>query len=764
MAAAAAVVVSCMAWTANAAEAPKSPDLDVLYIKRLPAYRPGPWVYPLSGPQFLGDPVTGQPFTAEELRTTHKQRPNPGEKVEFTAVLANKSPVASGPFSYSWTLDGKPAGSGTIQGLAPWARTEVKLSWTWAAGRHTVGMRLDAKGEVKELCEVNNELTDVTDALSLQMRITPELYKAFDAQPNKLGSRSFDDWIQRHVKIMNSLFPKCTFPRLAPKGIVERIRIQEIVPMSKKQMAKYPQQFGCDGGWNFYDDNFPSWFRYHIQDDFAKRIDTGLIHELTHQIGIIDMYCMVVGAHWNHVRDADGDPVFIGYSVRQPGMMGGGGPRVDPEGNAQETPTFTPRADGSVEVGMGKTYAGYSPETVGALNRLAGLRRGHFGLYLFDLPKASALQILDNTGKPAAGVSIRIYQQSPYPGPQSIPQTPTLAGGTNAKGILPLGSVPFGNINVIGLNSVLFLVIRGRGHTEYRFLDLSCFNLAAWSGHGDYWLAKLKTSIPPKGAPKAPQALRWGLLKRGAKPLLRWEASPAAVSYNIYRQRTYGKDDRPVGLSVSFDSPYVKVATVPAKKTSAEVKSIPGYAGASLNPHFTVTAVDAEGRESAHARNKQLTHWGPYPVPNVLVEREDAGIVKVTLGPGEGAIQARHAFVVERGGRLQMKLKTMSRGPSSFLLTVAGLGKVHVPITGDPPAGKVSVGKAAAAADGKWHEVSIDLRAALDELARKKKTTPAHHRTTWNDAWLVTDCAFGNWGAKGTMAEVYHVQDLRITK
>ena len=749
---------------AGAAEAGKSPDLDVLFIKRLPAYRPGPWLYPLSGPQYLADPATGRPLTAEQLRTTHKQHPDAGEKVEFTAVVANKSDAACGAFAYEWTLDGKRAAAGTIAGLAPWRRVEVKLPWKWDPARHTVGLRVDPANKLAEACEVNNELTDFTDALSLQMRITPELYKAFDAKRNKLGSRSFEDWVQRHVKIMNGVFAGCRYPGMFPKGIRERVRVQEVVQMTKKEMARLPQTFGCDGGWNFYDDNFPAWFDYHIKDDFTKRIDTGLIHELTHQVGIIDMYCIVVGGHWNHVRDADGQPVFIAYSTRQPGMMGGGGPLVDFDGKLVESLTFTPRADGSVDVGTGKTFAAYAPETVGALNRLAGLRRGHFGLYLFDLPKISALRILNNRGKPAAGVSVRVFQQSPYPGPQSIPEKPTMSGRTSKAGIMTLGSAPFGNINTIGLNGILFFEIRARGHTEYRFLDVSYFNIAAWTGCADYWLATLKTSVPPEGAPKAPANLRWGLLKHRAKPLLRWDAAAGAVAYNVYRQRTYGKEDRPWGLSVTFDSPYVKFAAVPAAKTSMEIKPIPGYAGAQDQPHFTVTAVDAQGRESGHARTKEVVRWGPYPRPNVIVKRDDPKIVEVTLGPGAGAVQVSNSFVVERGTRFAVRYKTISQQTSAFRLTVAGLGKVQIPLTGEVEPPTPALGKPRAGLDGKWHELSVDLRPLLDELARKKKTTPARHRTTWNDAWLVTACSFGNWGAKGGASETYSFRNLRIGK
>jgi len=710
-------------------------DLDVTFIERTPRYIPGPWVYPPTGPQYLG--IGDHHFTEEELQGAHRQWPNPGEDVTFTAHVANKSAQASPPCTFAWYLDGNQVAGGQLPAIDPWQETTQQLHWSWDQGPHTVRFVADSAGAVQEICEQNNALEDRTDAAALQMRVTPELYQAFQTEPNGIGSYSFEDWVQRHVKIMNGVLAGSSYPVTAPEGILERVRVDEFRFMSKADMYTYqPQPFGFDGGWNYYDDALgtpQSWFAYHIQDDFVARVDTGLIHELTHQIGVIDTYALALAPPWNHVRDADGELVMIAYQTKNPDMMGGGGPFIDFDGVPRPMLLFTPDANGNVTVATTGTFAAYCEENAGGLNSLKGLRRGHFGLYLFDIPQESFVQILDNQGQPVAGARIHVYQENPYPGPQSIPGQPVYQGATDPQGLFALGPAPLGNISCIGINGDLFFVIEARGHTEYRFLDVCNFNIAKWRGNPNQWTAVFKTGVPPKQAPRPPRHLRWGVLAPGQPGVLRWDASPSSdvVQYSVYRQYTYGPEDRPSGLSVNFEPPYVKVADVPATQTTCAITMIPGYAGANETPWFAVTAVDAAGRESAHARNRELVRWGPWA--DARVTRDDAHGVTLTLHPGTSWVQFRNSFVVTPGARVQFQVRTTSQRPLVLHLAVAGLGNVDLPLATLVPPGTDL-------ADGQWHEVSADLRPTLDQLAAGSNVTPWQARTTWNQDWLVTAC------------------------
>ncbi|MBI2195104.1 MAG: fibronectin type III domain-containing protein [Planctomycetes bacterium] len=748
-----------------APEMPARPDLDVTYMERLPRYRPGPWVYPSTGPQYLG--IGNRVFTSKDLdEGEHKQWPARGEEVTFIAHVCNKSRTVAPPASFSWHIGDREIASGKLPPIPPWKEVTQSCTWKWQPERVAVRFEADGDGRLEEICEVNNRLEEASDALSLQMRVTPELYEAFHTRPNGLGSYSFEDWAQRHVRILNGVMAGCVYPQSAPNGILERIRIDQFQLMTKEEMATPPQGAGFDGGWNYYDDAFGkpgSWFDFHIRDDFTKQIDTGLLHELTHQIGIIDMYCIVVDPSWNHVRDEEGDLVLIGHHVRQPDMMGGGAAAVDFDGQVVTPHQFDADADGRVTVGPGGRFAAFSEETAGALNSMKGLRRGHFGLYLFDLPARSFLQILDNRGEPVAGASVAVHQQSPYPGPQSIPETPAYGGAAGPDGVFVLGSSPFGNVNCIGLNGTLLFVLRARGHTEYRILDVCHFNIAKWRGNRESWTAVFRTAIPPEGAPEPPRNLRWGVL-RPQSSVLRWEASPSAGvrAYHVYRERTSGDQDAPLNFSVSFDSPYVRVATLPAGQTSCEVKPIPGYAGSNENAWFTVTAVDDHGRESAHARNKELVRWGPWG--NATVEREDPETVKVTLPPGPAWIQVRNRFVVRRKSRLEFQVSTESQRNTFLRLNVAGVGPIDIPITGEEPENSPQKDLELVPDDGLWHPVKLNLREMIDRHAAEKQVTPAHGRTTWNEDWLVVECQFGDWTHTAKEEAEFQFQGLRLTE
>ena len=734
------------------------PDLDVTFIERTPRYVPGPWVYPDKGPQYMG--VEAHHFTPEELKGEHRQSPNPGEEVTFTVHVANQSAVRSPASVCEWRLDGKKVAGGALPAIEPWKETTQAFRWKWDAAPHTIAFVADPAGAVQETCEKNNALEDRTDALTLQMRVTPQLYQAFHTKPNGLGSCSFEDWAQRHVKIMNGVLAGSVHPVAAPNGILERARIDEVRVMSKEDMLKdAPQKFGFDGGWNYYDDAFgtpQSWFEYHITDDFVKKIDTGLLHELTHQLGVIDMYAIAAAPAWNHVRDADGDLVMIGYHTKNPDMMGGEGLFIDFDGTPKPTLFFTADPDGNVQVDTTGTFAAYCEETAGGLNSLKGLRRGHFGLYLFDLPKENCVQILDNQGQPVAGASIHVYQQNPAPGPQSVPDKPVHDGKTDKDGVFALGAAPLGDIACIGINGSLFFVIEARGHTEYHWLDVCNFNIAKWRGNKDKWTAVLKTAVPPEGAPQPPTGLRYGALEPNKPAVLRWEPSPSknVVRYNVYRQRTYGKDERGCGLSVSFESPYAKLADVPATQTTCEVKMLPGYAGANETPWFTVTAADAQGRESACAGAKELVRWGPFA--DATVKRDDPKTVTLVLHPGASWVQLRNSFVVARGAALAFQINTQSPRPLTLRLAVAGLGDVDLPLTKPPAAG-------AKLDDGQWHPITLNLREPLDKLAAEKKVTPAQARTTWNQDWLVTDCRLGDFGADAKEAATFEFKDVAWT-
>ncbi|MBI3467482.1 MAG: hypothetical protein HY000_31115 [Planctomycetes bacterium] len=733
------------------------------HIERTPKYNPIPWVYPEKGPQFQGDPKTKQPYTPEQLRGM-KERPAAGDPVTFKAHVVNASDATAPAVAAEWAIDGTIVRRLQCRPLGPWETAVYELAWTWADGPHTVRFVVDPDDKLHEACEKNNSLTDRTDALALQMRVTQQLYDAFRITANKLGSRSFEDWVHRHILIMNNTFAACAYERTCPEGIRERVRVDDFVIMTKDEMhTRQPQTLGCDGGWNFYDDNFPAWFDGHISMDFTTGVDWGLIHELTHQLGIIDLYTIVVSAHWNHVRDAQGQPIWIGYSGSQPCIMSGSGIRTLPDGSTPPPLTLKVDSDGHVTAGQGLNFAAYSEHTAGGLSALIGKRRGHFGLYLFDIPARNFVRILDNAGKPVVGAKVTVYQQTPGPGPQSISEAPALSGQTDAGGVLPLGSRPFGDINTIGLNGILFCVVQARGHTEYRFLDISQFNIAQWQGQGQF-TATFRTGIPPDGAPAPVRHLRYAIWDGSPNGLicLTWDAPLGGEvdHYQVYRVFA------PQYHSISFQPRYEVVATVPVDETHAVVQPPPGYAGVTDVPCFMVTAVDAAGRESGYANDRELTRFA-YPGGGARINRvqQEGKTILVQLGP-QAVFHLRESALVEKGTRLKFHFHTTSQIPAGIRLSVAGLGDLQIPLVG-PPAPNIPVLADIGELNNGGKEVSLELRPRLDAVAAQRQVSPAQARTSWNNDWLVTAFQFGHLTPAGTdpvKPARYRFEDFQLVR
>ena len=138
----------------------------------------------------------------------------------------------------------------------------------------------------------------------------------------------------------------------------------------------------------------------------------------------------------------------------------------------------------------------YSPFDAGALSHTRGYRRGYFGEYLFDIPTNNLLRFVRN-GQPASGLAIDVYQSSlntirlnskiytgvtDGAGKIALPNRPVTAISTTATNH-QLNPNPFGDIHVVGLNGILLIKISYGGAVEYKYIDISEFNLAYWNGN-----------------------------------------------------------------------------------------------------------------------------------------------------------------------------------------------------------------------------------------------------------------------------------------
>lgn len=587
--------------TLSTAVQPDGYDLDVTYIQRTPMYH-----------AYCVQYADGIPTLCAGTEN-EKRWPNSGEVVTFTAHIINKGPVPSPEFTYRWAIDGSRVMSGTHAGLAPAEEATVTYQWPWAhtmdgervVDDHHVRLLVETATPDDDLCPMNDYREDGTNALGLHFTITPEMYAAYSVPAGATCSYSAEDWLQRQVQAMNEALAGSTYP-LLPAGAIEHMRINTIQVTSSAPINDGTH----DGGWFVTTD-------YRLVSggyDPATDIDWNLIHELSHQIGLIDLYNLDIAWTSVDVQDQDGQPANFGFMWPNPGIMGGG----DRELNEPHT---------------------YSSHSAFGISSNKGYRRGYYGEYQFDIPQQNTVAILDNAGQPAPDVTVELYQRTGpanWVGERSIDKTPEISGTTDAAGrlILTNRSVgagvttrtghtlrdnPFGVIDVIGKENRFLLRLTRDEHEEFHWLDITDFNLAYWRGDTVTHTITISSHVPAPNAPAPPDITSVQL--GGDEAVVCWSASssPEVAGYRFYQI------EQPNGI-------YRLEGGVSASDEVCFRHTSPTYRiGA-------VTAVDGSGRESGFSNFA----WLPY-----LQHPSDVGILsdgsRVVLDPQNG-----HALIRQR--------------------------------------------------------------------------------------------------------------------
>lgn len=415
-----------------------------------------------------------------------------GQQTTWVAHLTNRSSQAQAE-EFSWRVDGALAASGTLPPLGPGESAVVELELPWSGCSDAIELRAG-----------DSVLGVRADDLTVSIWVEQGLHDLFAADHASAGvtddpvvGPTFEAWIQRQVDQMNERIAQAEYPA-TPDGGRSRLRIDKIVVAEELDGAGSPfhddpDEMLIDGRWRFTDGDptnqtgeTGAWQAYH--STFVNSIDWGLIHELTHQLGIIDLYRLNLmnAPEQNNgiaVSDADGIiaaerlPTFAYAQIlfQDPGLMGGGSRAPYPDG----------------------TY--YSSHTAGGLARNHGHRRGYYGEYLFDTPVDNQLRVLDATGAPIAGAAVALYQKD---GASEIfDDVPEITGTTDAAGRMALPNRPviefttatghslrpnpFGQIHVVGTNGTMLVKVSSDGEDRYGWLMVLDLNLAYWSGATD---------------------------------------------------------------------------------------------------------------------------------------------------------------------------------------------------------------------------------------------------------------------------------------
>jgi CARDB len=484
-------------------------DLDVTYIERRPRY----YRYVVEYTFHPGDPW-GIPRLCEGTEN-NKHWPDAGETVTYTAHVVNKGSTASSPFHFAWLINGKVVAQNTSRRLQPGAEQTFDYASAFPASPETIEFRVEPRGNTRKEASINNNhLTIGSHDLTLSIWVEQGLYDVFNRELNLVGTHSFEDWMQAQIAQMNERFEQAKYP-VSPEGILDRVRIDKMVidpeldedfPFPGPVCATYPADpdgLLIDGGWLFKDGDVTNafglsqWYESYVTEQLipggpprVMTVDFGLIHELAHQLGVIDLYRMnlVNEPESNHrfrVTDMNGQVIptsnlptvaFCQILFPYPGIMVGG----------DTTPYYDP------------TY--FESHTAGGLNSHFNYRRGYFGEYLFDTPQTTLIRIVDSNGTSLTNMSVQLYQKDAIT--EVFDDTPEITGTTDLEGrmqlpnrevVVPITTAtghvlqpnPFGQIFHEGQNGTMFVKVTQSNQEFYGWLFILDLNLAYWSGNRD---------------------------------------------------------------------------------------------------------------------------------------------------------------------------------------------------------------------------------------------------------------------------------------
>ena len=465
-------------------------DLEVTYIERLPRFQRYKLAYfhggdcgPYPHDEFLGAVVCPE-------QSGLKRWPDVGETVELIAHAWNFGDTASGPFDYRWSIDDEAVADGRHPGLASGRKAEIPMSMRWPGNdsNPVVTFSIDPENNVEELLENNNSLVDWIKGHTIGFYFNPPAYESltFSNEPGQT-IQSPEHWVHSNIYRLNEL--------LAEAGVDDRVRTELFLVSDDRHLSSnHELRYYMDGWWPILDN-----FGIYSVEGYEGRpeIDYGLLHEVMHQLGVIDIYQMDLGLVNVFLPDAN-----------RPGQMAGCG--TDYWNAFYECYRFTEDGIGDL---MAYLNHWIGPHTAGGLRSNTGHRRGFFGEYLYDTPRNTSVRVLDSDGRPFPDIALRFYQKEVRGTGDALDAVPEFQVTTDDTGVAALpnrgitGIVtatghqlrpnPFGEIDVVGRNGIFIIEMEGPLCTNYEWLTLVDLNLAYWNGRTGEATFERTFSCPP---------------------------------------------------------------------------------------------------------------------------------------------------------------------------------------------------------------------------------------------------------------------------
>ncbi len=440
-------------------------DLQVLTVSRTPRYPRYAAMYEdfeVTEPSGFGPYVIPASTHLGQGQTENTKRwPDVGEPCTYTATVRNRGTNTwNGALTATWKVDGvvvsTPSKSVT---LAPEDTTTFTYVKNWDGESHDITFAIN----VTDARLNNNSLTVNTKSVAFLTYIDKWFIEKFRmwtiAKWPTAQTDDIFDWLNRHMKKFNQMFAAAGTQKRVHYGILEPIDDSSPDPsIDTIDFAMFPFRYrsSSDG-----DPRSVSVY-FRINDD----IDYGLLHEMGHQLGLIDVYCMDLAGRQNQVSG-------LGY--------------LAPECLMQScSPVLSEFSALAMEHWLDDAH-------------------GYYGQFMYNLPTNMQLKIIGRDGAPLAGAVVNMYQKCRRPSVgEGISDQVKAQGVTDSDGIFVLPNVPidpskvppahtgdtmqpnpFGYISVHGGNGLLHFKIEHKGEVDYCWLDITEPMVAYFHGETD---------------------------------------------------------------------------------------------------------------------------------------------------------------------------------------------------------------------------------------------------------------------------------------
>ena len=452
-------------------------DLQVVCIARTPRYPrydPTYTQYQITEPSGFGPYIFSAATGLGSGQDASTQRwPQVGDLVTYTATVRNRGTnTFSGSLAASWQLDGDVVQTDSPGvTLAPGETATLTYQLAWDDALHEISFTLLVGDDRPD----NNALVTGTKSvafLSYVDRTYLENFREESAGYPQAATDDFLDWLNRHMARFNEMF--------ADAGCAKRVHYDVLEVLDDD--APDPNVPRIDFA------IFP--FRFHAADaslrtsgyyDPSEDLDYGLLHEMGHQLGLIDIYRLDLPASANEVSG-------MGYTATA-GLMHG-------------------------------VSHFLSQHSAGAMTHWLHTAHGYYGQYLYQLPQQVRMRFLGTDGRPLAGATVRVYQacERPHLG-QVLTNQVKFSGTTDDQGEFTLPNVavdpalvpttyagdslpdnPFGYVAVVGTNGLLHFEVEQDGFVDYAWLDITEVNNAYWAGQTS--IATFERTLALGGSPQ----------------------------------------------------------------------------------------------------------------------------------------------------------------------------------------------------------------------------------------------------------------------